>query len=265
MAAKRPSRRTPRSTSSDARPEKGHGRALAYDWLKRQIVSLELLPGSTIDESVLVEMLGVSRTPLREAVVRLAAEGLIELLPNRGARVTVMDLTQIQEHLEAFELLQRAATVLAALHRPSSALPRLQQLCADFEASSAAGDAQAMIDTNWEFHHAIGAACGNRYVERMYTSLLTDGLRIARLAMAYECYGSAEDYQAHLADILREHRELVQVIANQDAARAAALADAHSNLARKRVTAYLSRSSTRLIDIPGSRESRPVTAGALNV
>ena len=262
MATKRPSRR---SASHDQRPEKGHGGALAYDWLKRQIVSLELLPGSTIDEAALVEMLGVSRTPLREAVVRLAAEGLIELLPNRGARVTVMDLTQIQEHLEAFELMQRAATVLAALHRPNSALPHLQKLCAAFESSCAASDAQAMIDANWEFHRAIGAACGNRYIERMYTGLLTDGLRIARLAMAYECYGSKDAYEAHLADILREHRELVQVITAQDASKAATLADAHSNLARKRVTAYLSRSSTRAIEVRERGDAAPASASALNV
>lgn len=247
MAAKRPSRKP--TAVKDLRPEKGHGGALAYDWLKRQIVSLELLPGSSIDEAALVEMLGVSRTPLREAVVRLAAEGLIELLPNRGARVTIMDLTQVQEHLEAFELLQRAATVLAALHRPDSALARLSELCEAFEQSCAADDAQAMIDANWEFHRAIGAACGNRYVERMYTGLLTDGLRIARLAMAYECYGSKDAYEAHLADIRREHRELVQVITARDGERAATLADAHSNLARKRVTAYLSRSSAQEIQV----------------
>ncbi len=109
--------------SDEHRPEKGHGRALAYDWLKQRIVSLAMAPGSSIDEAALVEMLGVSRTPLREAMVRLAAEGLVELLPNRGARVSGMDLTQLQEHLDAFELMQRAATTLAARHRPDAAIP----------------------------------------------------------------------------------------------------------------------------------------------
>jgi len=259
MTTRKP-RRSGSRKPADARPEKGHGRALAYDWLKRQIVSLELLPGSTIDETTLVETLGVSRTPLREAVVRLAAEGLIELLPNRGARVTGMDLTQIQEHLEAFELLQRAATVLAALHRPTAAIADLRELCNAFEAAYRSNDAQAMIDANWEFHRGIAAACGNRYIERMYVSLLTDGLRIARLAMAYECYGSAEAYEAHIADILREHKELVDVIEARDAALAAELADSHSNLARKRVTDYLTRSATRDMDTLRQRVS-PDPAG----
>jgi len=261
MATKLPQRRRlPQADPPDTRPEKGRGRALAYDWLKRRIVSLELLPGSTIDEAALVEMLGVSRTPLREAIVRLAAEGLIELLPNRGAQVTAMDLAKLQEHLEAFELLQRAATVLAVSHRPDSALPRLRQLCAAFEVAAAARDVQGMIETNWEFHHEIGLACGNRYLERMYTGLLTEGLRIARLAMAYECYGSEQAYAAHLAHIRREHRELVHVIAGRDAKRAAPLADSHSNLARERVTAYLSRNATRGIDVPGRIQAPLVPA-----
>lgn len=265
MAASKPRRGSAGRKSADARPEKGHGRALAYDWLKRQIVSLELLPGSSIDETTLVEALGVSRTPLREAVVRLAAEGLIELLPNRGARVTGMDLSQIQEHLEAFELLQRAATVLATLYRPQGAIAELRQLCEAFEVAHRKGDVQGMIDANWEFHRAIGAACGNRYIERTYVGLLTEGLRISRLAMAYECYGSTAAYDAHIADILHDHRELVDVIETRDATRAATLADAHSNLARKRVTDYLGRSATRGLLIPGERAPAAARGEALRV
>lgn len=256
MTSSRSTRRPGKPNAHDLRPEKGHGRAVAYDWLKQRIVSLELQPGSTIDEAALVEGLGVSRTPLREAIVRLAAEGLIELLPNRGARVTAMDLSQMQEHLEAFELMQRAATVLASQHRPDATIRELLRLCAAFEAAADARDAQAMINTNWEFHRAIGIACGNRYIERMYAGLLTEGLRIARLAMSYECYGSEAAYEGHLADILREHRELIAAIAERDAGRAATIADSHSNLARKRVSAYLARNATRHIAIPVRARSR---------
>jgi DNA-binding GntR family transcriptional regulator len=252
MTARSP--RLRQSPNGEQRPEKGHGGALAYDWLKRRIVSLELPPGSAVDEAVLVNMLGVSRTPVREAIVRLGAEGLIELLPNRGARVASMDLPQLQEHLEAFELIQRVATVLAAVHRPDKAIAELTTHCVAFEAAADKRDVQAMIDTNWEFHHAIGVACGNRYVARMYAGLLTEGLRIARLAMAYECYSSADAYALHLGAIVREHPELIDVITRHDAGRASSLADSHSNLARLRVIAYLSRDSTRGIDVqPGAR------------
>jgi len=244
------------SKARSKRPEKGHGRALAYDWLKQRIVSLELQPGSSIDEAVLVERLGISRTPLREAIVRLAAEGLIELLPNRGARVTTMDLLQLQEHLEAFDLMQRAATVLAAAHRPAASLVSLGRLCKAFEVAAKARDVQAMIQANWDFHHAIGLACGNRYVERMYSALLTDGLRIARLAMSYESYGSVAAYETHLGQILAEHREIVAAISARDSAKAASLSDSHSNLARRRVADYLSRSSSHAVTVKPSERTR---------
>ena len=121
--------------------------------------------------------------------------------------------------------------------------------------------AHAMIETNWEFHHAIGLACGNRYLERMYSGLLTEGLRIARLAMAYECYGSVAAYEAHLGKILSEHRDIVRAIADRDSVRAAALSDSHSNLARKRVSDYLARNATREIVVaPSARTRKPVPA-----
>lgn len=232
-------RRTPRGASGSH----------IYERLREQILSLELKPGAPLEEAKLAQALGGSRTPLREALIRLAAEGLVEVLPNRGARVSGMELPQLQEHLEAFELLQRTATVLAAQRRPAAAIAELRRLCDAFEQRHAEGDVSGMIEANWDFHHAIGVACGNRYIERMYDTTLTDGLRISRLAMALECYGSNEAYSLHMNDILREHRELVDVIERRDAAAAAVLSDSHSNLARLRVSDYLARSLTRGISL----------------
>lgn len=241
------SRRSPRGASASH----------VYEQLREQILSLELKPGAPLEEAKLAQALGGSRTPLREAIIRLAAEGLVEVLPNRGARVSSMELPQLQEHLEAFELLQRTATVLAAQRRSQRSLVELRRLCEAFEQRHAEGDVSGMIQANWDFHHAIGVACGNRYLARMYDTMLTDGLRVSRLAMAFECYGSGEAYSLHLNDILREHRELVDVIERRDVAAAAALSDSHSNLARLRVSDYLARSLTRGISIrsPGEEVS----------
>ncbi|MEP6609040.1 MAG: GntR family transcriptional regulator [Burkholderiaceae bacterium] len=222
-----------------------------YESLRELILSLELKPGSVLDEGHLTKALGGSRTPLREAVIRLSGEGLIELLPNRGARVSTMELPQLQEHLEAFELMQRTATVLAAQRRSSDALVELRFLCEQFESCCADNDVPGMIDANWAFHHAIGAACGNRFIAKMYDTVLSDGLRVARLAMAYECYGSGEAYMRHIGNIIREHREIVDALEARDVERASALSDSHSNLARTRVSDYLAQSLTRDIRSPG--------------
>jgi DNA-binding GntR family transcriptional regulator len=230
---------------------KGEGRGRAYDRLRERILALELQPGSALDEATIGKDLDVSRTPLREALVRLAAEGLVELLPNRGARVAPIELPQLQEHLEAFELLQRTATVLAAQRRTEKDIVALRALCLDFEKLHAAGDVPGMMNSNLRFHQAVGAAAGNRYLQKMYDSVLVDGLRVARLAMAYECYGSVDAYDQHMQSILQEHRSLVEAIVAKDVATASALSDSHSDLARMRVTDYLSRNLTRTIGVPG--------------
>jgi DNA-binding GntR family transcriptional regulator len=226
------------------RIDKGAGGSHAYRELRDRIVSLHLKPGEDLDEATLVGDLGVSRTPLRSALVRLASEGLVTLLPNRGARVASMDLPQLQEHLEAFELAQRAVTRLATQRRTSAQLKQLARQCKAFEDAAHAGDAEQMIEANWNFHVTIGQACQNRYLEKTYVGLLTENLRIARLAMAYVCYGSERAYRAHLGSILNEHRAMVKAIREQAADMADRLAASHANLARIRVTSYLGNSLT---------------------
>lgn len=221
------------------RRDKGSGGRFAYETLRRRILSLALPPGQELDENRLVRELGISRTPVREALIRLASEGLVVVLPNRGARVAPMDLPHLQAHLEAFDLMQRTATRLAARRCSPPQLERLETLVGRFEDAVAAGDTEGMIDKNWDFHRAIAEACGNHHIEKAYTDLLNDGLRISRLAMAYECYGSRSAFDGHVKNIVNEHRAIVDAIRRGDADAAEQLARSHANLARKRVLEYL--------------------------
>ena len=237
--------------AASKRASKGSGGNRVYERLRELILSLEFRPGSLLQEDRLTQELGGSRTPLREALIRLSGEGLVDLLPNRGARVSTMELPQLQQHLEAFELLQRTATVLAAQRRSEASIVELRNLCEQFELCCGDNDVRGMIDANWAFHHAIGIACGNLYIGKMYDTMLSDGLRVARLAMAYECYGSEDAHNKHIGNILREHRAIVDAIEARDVQRASELSDSHSNLARLRVSDYLARSLTRGISAPG--------------
>lgn len=231
-------------------PPRGGGRDFAYRMLKGQIVSLEREPGSELDELALTAELGISRTPLREAFVKLAGDGLVTLEPNRGARVAPLDLATTQEHLEAFDLLQRVATAWAASRRSEEDLARIRARGQAFEAAWAARDPAAMIETNFAFHEAVGRACGNRNIARTYLAMLSENLRIAHIAMVYECYGSVDAYEAHIATIVREHADIVEAITVRDVQRAERVAGSHAGLGRKRVLEYLSLS---LVDGPVSR------------
>lgn len=213
---------------------------------------LRIEPGSHIDEVALVKELGVSRTPVREAMVRLMAEGLVVLLPNRSARVAGLDISNIRDHLEAFELMQRAATRLASLRRSDQDIVELRHWCGEFEKVAETSNAKDLTETNWRLHRAIGAACGNEHFARYYryyNQLLIEGLRIARLAMGRQFYGSSQAYSRHIGQILAEHTQLVAAIVARDADRAEQLAQSHTELARKRILEYFGRAESLSINL----------------
>jgi DNA-binding GntR family transcriptional regulator len=235
--------------SSRSKTLKGESSEFAYRALKQEIVAFTLTPGENLDEATLVGRFGVSRTPVREALVRLAAEGLVDLVPNRGAYVAPLGWDDIREHLEAFDISQRLVTRWAAVRRTGLQISEIDAERVAFEAAFKKDDALAMLDTNFRFHAAVGAACKNSLLQRFYLQQLTADLRIARLAMTNECFQSERAYRAHVGEIVREHREIVAAIRAQDADRAEELARSHANLARKRVSESLTQTMAPSMDM----------------
>jgi DNA-binding GntR family transcriptional regulator len=234
---------------SKVRTLKGASSEHAYRALMHEIVSFTLVPGEDLDEATLVRRLGVSRTPVREALVRLAAEGLVHLVPNRGARVAPMGWNDIREHLEAFDVSQRLVTRWAALRRTDDQIPAIDQERQAFEDAFARHDPIAMLDCNFRFHAAIAAACRNSLLQRFYMQQLTADLRIARLAMTNECFPSEQAYRDHVGKIVQEHDGMVQAITARNADLAEQLAHSHADLARKRVSDSLTQTMTPEMDI----------------
>jgi DNA-binding GntR family transcriptional regulator len=228
---------------------KGASSDRVYRALMQEIVSFTLVPGEDLDEATLVGRLGVSRTPVREALVRLAAEGLVQLVPNRGARVAPMGWNDIREHLEAFDVSQRLVTRWAALRRTDDQIAKMDVERLAFETAFRKDDPVAMLDANFRFHAAIGAACRNSLLQRFYIQQLTADLRIARLAMTNECFPNDQAYRGHVGEIVREHRELVKAIRDRAADRAEELARSHADLARKRVSESLTQTMIPAMDV----------------
>ena len=94
--------------------KRGSGVKLVYDLLRDEILSLTLPPGSPIDEVQLAERFSMSRTPIREALVRLAGEGLVDTLPNRSTIVSNIDFLNLHTFFDAITLMYRVTTRLAA-------------------------------------------------------------------------------------------------------------------------------------------------------
>ena len=229
-------------------PGKGKGVEFAYTALRREIVSLELRPGSPLDEAVLANRLGLSRTPVHEALVRLASESLVVLLPNRGASVASLDWQDLREMFEAMDITQRVVNRWAALRRTEAQLAAIDAERTTFEGVARSGQADAMNESNWRFHALIAAACGNKLIERTYLHLLTLSLRVSYLAYNAEHFASPDAYHKHMDTILAEHDAMVVAIRERDADKADALARSHADLGRQRIQDVIARGMNSALD-----------------
>ena len=148
-----------------AEPARGYGAIHVFERLRDEILSLELRPGQLIDEASLAARFDVSRSPVREALVRLAAEGLVETVPNKGTIVTPLNIEEFPQYIDALDLIQRAVYRLAAPQqhggRPRTRSGRRR---ATSPTRVVANDALGMIAQNVVFHLAIADAAATAFL-----------------------------------------------------------------------------------------------------
>ncbi len=178
--------------------------AQVYEHVRDQIVIGSLSAGSQIVQEQLAEDLGVSRTPVREALNRLMQEDLVEVVPGRGFVVSALLDTEIDDVFEVRRSLETTAAVLAWGRHSRIDLATLEDLNEQMADADPVDDA-AQFDLNRSFHRALSAACGNRILLRMLDNLWDHPVN-RRITRAYLHSG------ANTAAMLREHRELLQIL-----------------------------------------------------
>jgi DNA-binding GntR family transcriptional regulator len=237
----------------DVKPIKPTGGQVVYEALRRAIMSLELAPGSSLEEGGICRQFRVSRTPVREALIRLASEGLADLQPNRGARVAALGFADVVDHYEAMDIFMPVACHFAAIRRTREQLANIRVQMAKFTEAVRRKDSDGIVLCNFELHSAIAAACHNRCVERGYRQMLTDKLRLAQHGLS----GTAHDRGRALADRFRGtarlSAKLVSVIARGDGRSAERAARALNAFVRSQVIGILSASLAREIRISAPR------------
>jgi DNA-binding GntR family transcriptional regulator len=132
--------------------------------IEEQIATGTLPPGSSLDEATLVEQYGVSRTPVREALIQLAAEGLIEIRPRRGAVVTSIGPTRLSEMFEVMGELEAMCARLAARRMSDAERKVLQTAHEACENARIKEDSDAYFYCNEQFHSAIYAGSHNAFL-----------------------------------------------------------------------------------------------------
>ena len=134
-------------------------RESAYDRIREDILSGVLRPGSAISEAERAEALGMSRSPVREALRQLAQDGLVEIFPKRGTFVTELSARDVREAFELREAIETACARLAAARRTDQDLAEMRRVCDEIEASEGQVEAYAQASA----FHALVAAAARRW------------------------------------------------------------------------------------------------------
>ena len=143
----------------------------AYDHLKARILSREYAGGSLLTEGEIADAVGVSRTPVREAMLRLSTEGLLRLYPKRGALVVSVSADEVRDILEARELLETHAVELVLELADDALVKELSERLDDMRRFSAGRDVPRFIRADRDFHRAMVAAGGNTILTKLYDTL----------------------------------------------------------------------------------------------
>ena len=186
--------------------------------IEEQIATGTLAPGSSLDEATLVEQYSVSRTPVREALIQLAAEGLIEIRPRRGAVVTSIGPTRLSEMFEVMAELEAMCARLAARRMTEAERRALQSAHEACEAARNQDDSDAYFYCNEQFHSAIYAGSHNAFLIEQASQLQRRLRPYRRLQLRV---------RNRMSTSFKEHQSVVQAISAGDTEAAAQALRSH--------------------------------------
>lgn len=188
------------------------------DRLRTLIVHGELAPGERLNERVLSERFNISRTPLREAIKILSLEGLVKLLPNRGAEVTELTESSVEDLFQVMGALEALAGELACVRATDDDIAEIRALHDQMFGYFKAGDRAAYFSLNQRIHHKIVECAGNPELSAMYVNL-TQRVHRARYMANFS--------KTRWAQAMDEHEQILDALSRRDSARLNSILKAH--------------------------------------
>jgi len=201
-----------------------------YRILKVRIIKEDLEPGEKLLENKIAEQLGVSRTPVREALKQLAVEGFVKTNPNLGVVVVEFSLEDIREVLQIRKVLEGLATSIAAKKINKAEIKKLEKIIEQMSISINNNDLLAYSDLNGEFHNLILKVCGNKRLIKICVNLSSSEHRFK--------IRSLRGNPGRLKHSLKEHQEIVKALKKGDSIQAESLSQLHLDSILKNILAY---------------------------
>ena len=208
---------------------------LAYHSLKERVLTLDLKPGSALDEMALSTKYDLSRTPMREVFQRLAGAGYVSIESNRGASVSSMDLETMRGFFQTAPMIYAAVARLAAELGTDAQIRELKKIQARFKKAVKNKTATDMAMHNHRFHEYMGVMAASPYLAPSLGRLLIDHTRMAQ--RFYRVSHTKPDKRIELA--CDQHDQMIEAVANHQASVAVELTLAHWELSRSEMDQYV--------------------------
>lgn len=205
-------------------------RDVVFNTLRQAILTGELKPGERLMEIHLANKLGVSRTPIREAIRKLELEGLVTMIPRRGAEVAQITEKSMNDVLEVRRALDVLCAELACERITEEELGRLKQACDTFEASVRTRDVKKVAKADVELHDIIVQATGNQRLIQLINNLSE---QMYRYRFEY-----IKDISQHQR-LIDEHRMIYEGIVKKDKEAASQAAHVHIDNQKKAIIAQI--------------------------
>jgi DNA-binding GntR family transcriptional regulator len=199
-------------------------REVVFDSIRGAIISGMLKPGERLMEVQLAEKMGVSRTPIREAIRKLELEGLVIMIPRKGAYVADLSIKNITDVLEVRAALEGLASGLAALRMTEEEIKELELIARHFEQAMNSNDVEGIIQTDIEFHEKIFKSTRNEKLQQLANSLME---QVQRFRVMYV------NQSAKSVNLIKEHYKIVEAISVRNRAMAENIAKIHIQNAEK--------------------------------
>ena len=210
----------------------------AYQAIYSRIISLQYAPGQHLEEAALVDTLNIGRTPVREALQRLAADLLLESQPGKGFVVRPLTLQNTKAAFAALQVLELGVAGLAV--RQSSALLLDEMRSANLQVADAVTDMDIyrLVQANSAFHDAYARCSDNIYLVQGLQKVRCETNRLAYLSFGNEIDPN-RTLQEHYVSVITQHNGIIDAIRSRDEEALKALIMDHIQIFKKRIIHYL--------------------------
>ena len=210
----------------------------AYEIIHEKIITMAIKPGEHVDEKALVEELGIGRTPIREALLRLASDRLVESRPNKGFVVKPLTLQDVKAMFEALNILEIGACTLALNQDVKESLNLMKAAQRLVKQSIEQNDVIGLVKSNHSFHMHFAQCSGNEYIVGALNEVRNEVNRLAYLSFA-GVQDLSRDLKDHYKTVIREHELIIKYLEQRNLKDLKDTVRTHIRTFQKRILNYL--------------------------